>query len=330
MSGGGALYAASANVDLSRCDFAANMSNNGGGAINTYRSHVTIAVANFSRNVSYGSGGAVFLTSSQGVIQKCRFVGNQSGFWGGGVEVGQINSDMEIRNCEFIANSARNGGAISNILNAHLRVVHCTIVGNLVQFDGPAVFGQQDNTTEIASSIMRNNFSPFPGQIADRQGSLTTVSHSNVEGGWIGDGNIDSDEYFVRDPSDGGDGWGDDPATPFVDEGVNDDFGDLRLQPGSPAINSGDPAFDPEMGESELDGHARVLCGRVDMGAYEFGIGDVNCDQAVDPSDFAAWPFCSLAGATPLLDECVSLDIDNDGDIDLADFAALQRMGWSP
>jgi hypothetical protein len=152
--------------------------------------------------------------------------------------------------------------------------------------------------------------------------------YSNIEGGWIGDGNVDSDMDFVRAPFDGGDGWGDDPATPFIDEGANDDFGNLRLQPGSPAINAGDPDFAPEPGESDLDGHARVLCGRVDMGAYEFGIGDVNCDRSVDLGDFAAWPPCSL-GATPLPGECVPLDFDNDGDVDLSDFAALQRMGWS-
>ena len=69
-------------------------------------------------------------------------------------------------------------------------------------------------------------------------------------------------------------GWGDDLETPDVNEGANDDYGDLRLQPGSLCINAGDPAFEPEPGETDLAGYPRVFCGRVDMGAYEFGIGD--------------------------------------------------------
>ena len=37
----------------------------------------------------------------------------------------------------------------------------------------------------------------------------------------------------------GGDGWGDDLDTPNTDEGANDDYGDLRLLPDSPAIDAG-------------------------------------------------------------------------------------------
>ena len=33
--------------------------------------------------------------------------------------------------------------------------------------------------------------------------------------------------------------------------------------------------------------------GRVDMGAYEFGIGDFDCNQAVDLADFAGWEGCA-------------------------------------
>jgi hypothetical protein len=45
------------------------------------------------------------------------------------------------------------------------------------------------------------------------------------------------------------------------------------------------------------DGHARVLCDRVDIGLYEFGIGDFDCDQSADLSDFSAWEQC-MTGPT--------------------------------
>jgi hypothetical protein len=55
----------------------------------------------------------------------------------------------------------------------------------------------------------------------------------------------------------------------FFDAAKND----VRLQAGSPAINSGDPAFVPAAGETDFAGAPRVEGGRVDCGAYEFSPG---------------------------------------------------------
>ena len=52
--------------------------------------------------------------------------------------------------------------------------------------------------------------------------------------GGAGNGNIDDDPMFVREPNDGGDGWG---------VGGNDDYGDLHLRPGSPCIDAGSPLY---------------------------------------------------------------------------------------
>ena len=98
------------------------------------------------------------------------------------------------------------------------------------------------------------------------------------------DGNlVGVDPMFVRDPSDGGDGWGDDPATPGVDEGANDDYGIVRLQSDSPAVNAGDnnllPADTFDLDDDgnvtepipfDLDNELRVRIATVDMGAYEY------------------------------------------------------------
>ena len=100
---------------------------------------------------------------------------------------------------------------------------------------------------------------------------------------------------------------------------------DLRLLPESPGINAGDPAFVAEPGAGDLDGHARVLCGRVDRGAYEFGIGDFDCDAVVELSDFAHWQACltgPLGGPNDWA--CNAFDFDADDDVDLRDFAGFQ------
>ena len=85
--------------------------------------------------------------------------------------------------------------------------------------------------------------------------------------GLTGD-NIIADPLFARLPSDGGDGWGDNPWTP-QDEGANDDWGDLRLLPGSPCVDAGDSTHLPEDLTTDLGGNSRIRGRQVDMGAYE-------------------------------------------------------------
>ncbi len=105
------------------------------------------------------------------------------------------------------------------------------------------------------------------------------VNHSNIQGGWPGDGNIDTDPCFVSP------GYWDTNGTPT---NSNDDFwveGDYRLKLDSPCIDAGDPNFIPEPNETDLDGNPRVANGRVDMGAYELSnhipIADAGQDKTV-------------------------------------------------
>jgi len=93
---------------------------------------------------------------------------------------------------------------------------------------------------------------------------------------------------MVRNPDDGGDGWGDDPDTSGVDESANDDYGDLHLQETSFCIDAGDNTAVPpdtvdldDDGDTtepipfDLDGSTRIWDGDgdsvsvVDMGAHE-------------------------------------------------------------
>jgi hypothetical protein len=113
-----------------------------------------------------------------------------------------------------------------------------------------------------------------------------TIAYSLVQGGWDGSGihneggssvtngggNIDADPLFVRDPDPGDGDW-----TTLDDN----DYGDLRLQSGSPAIDAGDNAAVPPGITTDLAGNPRFMdvssvpdTGNgtppiVDMGAYE-------------------------------------------------------------
>jgi hypothetical protein len=61
------------------------------------------------------------------------------------------------------------------------------------------------------------------------------------------------------------------------------------------------------------------------MGAYEFGIGDFDCDQSVDRSDFAHWGDCMTGPSHNSYGAgCQSFDYEFDGDVDLRDFGRFQ------
>ncbi len=99
------------------------------------------------------------------------------------------------------------------------------------------------------------------------------ISHAIVQGGYNGTAILDAAPLFVREPDPGPDGeWGTE----------DDDYGDLRLQEGSPAIDFGLAEFLPpdtfdldDDGDTEeplpidLDSGPRVLGNEVDLGAYE-------------------------------------------------------------
>ena len=168
--------------------------------------------------------------------------------------------------------------------------------------------------------------------------------HSHPESQSTSHNIIGIDPRFVRDPSDGGDGWGDNPQTHDVDESANDDYGDLRLTADSPAVDAGDDALLPadtydlnadgdtaEAVPFDLGGNARVVGEAVDIGAYEYvtpsGVpGDLNNDGVVvDSADLdivqVYWGRSVIAGSLPMGDP------SGDGKVTTADLDIV-RANW--
>ncbi len=90
------------------------------------------------------------------------------------------------------------------------------------------------------------------------------VTYSCVEGGYTGPGNIESDPCFI-----------------------DADANDFHLASNSPCIDSGDPAFEAEPNETDIDGNLRVIGEEVDMGADEFWATDFSRDGLVNFVDYA-------------------------------------------
>lgn len=212
-----------------------------------------------------------------------------------------VRSNLLAGNSATSQFSQNGGGGIELRHGAAAMISNCTISGNVANSAGGGILCAGDASAVVSNTIITGNDAPDGAQILDPD-SVLTVGFSIVDGGWPGDQDLDVDPKFVDQQN-----------------------GDYHLSSGSPAINAGDPDFLPEAGETDLDGHTRVLCDRVDVGAYEFGLGDWDCDRDVDLFDFAHWIDCFTGpDAGPFPDACQAFDSNADLDVDFADFAVFQ------
>ena len=163
-----------------------------------------------------------------------------------------------------------------------------------------------------------------PESIYDESG-FTSVSYSDVQGGWTdnGTGNIDVDPLFVAGP-----------LGCFYLSQTSAGF-----PADSPCVNAGsDTAANLEMDVLTTRRDRIGDTGIVDMGFHYpitsqvFRHGDFDRDGDLDIDDYAEWfTYVTGTGGTsacspPLYaDPCGGIaDFDDDGDVDLADFALFQ------
>ena len=284
----------------------------GSGATHNYGSPVTYNRVLFEANSTAGPGGAVY-AQFDATFNNCSFLANQSGEVGGGLYA-RSGVYVLVEQCEFVGNqSALFGGGMVVV---HGDINRSTFTANHSNRGGGLACGGNDIT--LTSSLVAGNTTddmvgadlsaPHSGQLSAQYSLIGTPSYWYDAGQYIDQyGNIIGpesdpiDPLFVRKPSDGGDGWGDDPATPGIDESVNDDYGDLHPQLASLAFNAGLEA-DPPLQTTDLDGHPRVVYGTIDIGAYEY--------QNSAPVADAGGPYEVLAEGHVTLDGTASFDPD--------------------
>lgn len=200
-----------------------------GGGMYNVNSSPTLTNMVFSGNMAQGPGGAMYNKNSNPTLTNVVFSGNAANA-GGGME--NNTSHPTLINITFSGNSAVYGGGVSNIGNSNPTLTNCILWDNSAGIGGP--------------------------QIYDDGTGATTVTYSDVQGDYLGTGNINADPLFV--------------------DAAN---GNLRLQANSPAIDAGNNAAVPTGVTTDLDGSPRFVdilsipntgSGTppiVDMGAYE-------------------------------------------------------------
>jgi len=204
-SGGGMLNSYSSPTVIN-CTF----HENGGGMANWVESNPTVINCTFSRNYTGNSGGGMtnVLDCNPTVINS-RFIENTAGNGGG---VHSMGSGVMLINCTFNGNTATHGGGMyTNYSDA--TIINCTFNGNTA-VRGGGMYNDDSNPT-VTNSILWDN----GGAIYNTGGSAPIVNYSNVEGGYAGEGNIDTDPLFV-----------------------DLDYGDFHLSSNSPCIDSGTDA----------------------------------------------------------------------------------------
>jgi predicted outer membrane repeat protein len=379
---GGAIRFGAGPFTVRRSTFIANACGHHGGAIGGSPFNGVIEESEFVGNsAGGGEGGAIYMSGGSGVIKASVFEGNVVG-GGRGEAVRLIGVGARMIGCVFTAHSGGGavsthaGARVDNCLfvgnNVALRnwnqfgpgmfhVNQSVFVGNGIAIAPNAGAGSKVTNSSFAANgwafarldgssqavdvynciLYGNTLGSFDPVV---QGSPNVkVYHSNIEGGWSGDGfgNIDADPMFVSLPDAGPDGvWGTD----------DDDLGDLRLLAGSPCIDTGlNDAVPPDVFDVDGDGDTsepvpldfagmpRFVDGLgddeiiVDMGAYEFQgttiPGDLNGDGVVNVADlllmFDQWGDC---------DDCTpgacTADLNEDCVVNVADLLILFN-NWS-
>ncbi len=200
-SRGGGLFVRSSGGVIHSNVISANFTERYGGGV-YFNNSTTLFVNNHvTANESKEEGGGVMCLNASPTLANSVIVGNQAVTAGGGLY--SVNSVVTIRNTSITANVAATGLAIA-CDSENQQDPSVINVANSIIWDASDWFWNNDSTT-------------------------LAVAFSNTPSPVAGIGNLNTDPLFMRTPSPGLDGeW----------RTEDDDFGDLRLMPGSPCIDA--------------------------------------------------------------------------------------------
>ena len=235
-SDGGGFYNYVGNPYLVNCTFTNNRAERYGGGILNFKGDLSMVNCVISRNSAVAYGGGMFnWDDSNSTLTNCLFSGNTvKNFYGGGIFDWHNSGSLTMTNCTFSGNSAVGGNTLAR----------------------DSYQQQKSGNIEFANCILWDGVD----EIRNYDSSTITITYSDVQGGWPGLGNIDTDPFFV-------------------DPGAHNN----HLSSDSPCIDAGDNAVVPPDANDldgdgnitepipwDIDRNPRIIGDKVDMGAYEF------------------------------------------------------------
>ncbi len=197
--GGGMSCWECSNLILTYCRFTDNCALGEGGAINSYKGDSQLIDCVFENNYAYIGGGCV-IDSDEISFINCAFIGNKALSEGGGLSnsIGYSVSNVYLKNCLFTGNSSGWIGGAINFQENNGEILNCTISHNSALYGEGLCFQpffyRQTNIFKITNSILWGGSE----QIYNVNNSKITITYSNIQGGWEGEGNTDEDPLFVK------------------------------------------------------------------------------------------------------------------------------------
>ena len=185
-------------------------------------------------------------------------------------------------NCLFINNSAYYGGGASDC-----ELTFCTVAGNTAEHEGGGTYYGYITNTIVWHNTSTNYADEYPNSY-DTDGMYSCCSE------------LDHGEYGCI------------TNAPLF---ANQSDGNYRLASGSPCIDTGTNLFAVAV---DLDGNARLVGIRSDMGAYEFS-GEPDSDSDGLPDSWESEYFGNATNAVPsalaanginTIGECYTADLD--------------------
>ncbi len=307
---GGGIYndaqSGSAMVTIARCTLSGNSAEAGGG-IHSFGGTLEIDSSTLNGNSARIEGGAICLVSI-----------SRGGLF---TNVPPIGATLIVAGSTMSGNSADVGGGIYNV-EATVQIDNSTLCGNVALFDGGAICNRATlgtATVTIANSTLSGNRTDFGSDISNFGTDANveiggTILDTGGSGGGIENtmGTVISRGYNLSRDDGGGflTGPGDQINTDPMLGPLQDNGGPTHthaLLPGSPAIDAGDPNFTPPpVFDQRGPGFARVVCGRIDIGAFE--APDTVAPIITCPGDIvtnAVWPAGVVVSFTPVAtDDC--------------------------
>lgn len=220
----------------------------------------TIAENVFEENSSTLSGGVLSLINGNPLIVNNIFKNNTSQSQGGAIEIRGLSNPIFINNI-FANNNikASYGGAlICHASISTIKIINCTFVNNSANSGGGAIFIGDSSNVDIINTIFWGNNAHIGSQIGTiykdkhKLSLLNCVVDSGVYG--ISQTSFIYEECIEQNPQ-------------FLDT-ANYNF---QVGPGSSCINNGGKdTTGLNLPEKDFGGNARIIDGRVDIGAYEY------------------------------------------------------------
>jgi parallel beta-helix repeat protein len=256
--GGGIACAGASSPTITGCEISENRSDfGGGGGIFIHESTPAITACTITGNRG-DKGGGIHCLKSSPTINRCRIQSNTADLGGGGI-ICETHSSPSIINSLITENVAHFGGGGIYCRNfSSPTIIHCTISNNRVELWNGVNWGGGILSVTSSSPTMTNSivWGNAPNQWIRIDSSTPLVTYSDVQSGFSGVGNIDSNPLFVGEK-------------------------DYQLAINSPCIDKGSvpSAALPGSEHTTLDylENPRPQGAGWDMGAYEFVGNPSNC-----------------------------------------------------